>query len=103
MAGSAENTRRPLNQGRASIDGELGFAIENDEHLLNGVVEMMADARASRNLAPMQKIEFRCDGAAIEQRGERHSTGAAMHSGRRTVCRRVGVYDSLGQSALRSL
>ena len=72
VAGPAEDAGRALHARRAPVDRELRFAVEDHEHLLDDVVEVMADAGARRNDAAMQEVELRRDRAAIQQRRERH-------------------------------
>jgi hypothetical protein len=48
-------TSRSLYCRRATIDRELRFPIENDEHFFDGVVEVVANTGSRRDLAAMQK------------------------------------------------
>jgi len=99
VSGPAEYTGRPLDGGGASVDGELRLAVEDHEHLLDHVVEVVADAGARRNHAAVQEIELWCDGAAIQEHGERHGAGAAMHGRQWAISRRIRVHNPLGQRA----
>src|SRR4029453_6675400 len=46
--GPAYDAGRPLDGGCAAVDRELRFSVENDEHLFDGVVKVVADARSGR-------------------------------------------------------
>ena len=103
MPGPADDTRRSLNGGRAAIDRELGFSVENDEHLFDDVVKMVADAGSRRDHASMEKIELGRHGATIEQCREGHAAGPSVHRDRLPERGRVGVDDSPRQRLLRRL
>ena len=94
VAGAADDAGRALDRGRAPVDGELRFAVENDEHLFDDVVEVVADAGARRDHAAMQEVEFRRHGAPVEQRRERHAAGAGVDGARLPERRGVGVDDA---------
>ena len=99
VAGPAQHTRRALHARRAPVDRELRFAVEDHEHLLDDVVEVMADAGARRNDAAMQEVELRRQRAAIQQRRERHGAGPAVDGGQRAKRRRIRVHNPLRQAA----
>ena len=103
VPGPANDTRRSLDGRRAAIDRELGFSVENDEHLFDGVVKMVADARSRRDHAAMEKIELGRDGPTIEECGEGHAAGPSVHGGRLPERGRVGVDDSPRQRLRRRL
>jgi hypothetical protein len=42
----------------AAIDGELGLAIEDDEHLFGGIMKVMPYASAWHDLAAVHEIEI---------------------------------------------
>jgi hypothetical protein len=96
-------TRRSFDCGGTAIDRELRFSVENDEHLLDGVVKVVADAGSRRDHAAMEKVELGRDGPAIEECGEGHAAGPSVHGGRLPERSRVGVDDSLRQSLRRRL
>ena len=79
VTGAAEHAGRSLHRGRAPVDGELRFAVEDDEHLLDHVVEVMTDAGSCGNHAAVQEVELGRDGTAIQQRREGHRPGAPVH------------------------
>ena len=91
MPGTADHTRGAFDGGGAAVDRELGFAVEDHEHLFDNVVEMVADPRAGRDHAAMQEVELGRHGAPIEQRREAHAAGAAVHGGQLPECGRVSV------------
>ena len=66
MPGPADDAGRSLHGGRAPVDRELRLSVENHEHLLDDVVEVVADAGSGGDHASMQKIELRRHGAAIQ-------------------------------------
>ena len=66
MPGTADDARGTLDGGGAAVNRELGCSVENDEHLFDDVVEMVADARAGRDHAAMQEVELGRHGAPIE-------------------------------------
>src|SRR4030095_11977358 len=103
MPGSADDASRSFYCRRATIDRELRFPIENDEHFFDGVVEVVANTGSRRDLAAMQKIEFRRNSASGEKGRERHSTSATVYGGRRAKCGRIGMDDSPRQYVLRNL
>ena len=63
---TADDRRRPLKARGAAIDRELPLAVEDDEHLLNGVVKVVPDAAARGNFAAVQEIEMRSDRAPVQ-------------------------------------
>ena len=87
----------PLQQRRAAVDGELGFAVEDDEHLLRCVVEVMPDAAARRDLAAMKEIEIRLKRAAGQQRHAVHVANAAVRPAR-AITARIVMADALGKA-----
>jgi hypothetical protein len=93
--------RRALDQGRSPVDGELRLAVQNDEHLLHGVVKMLADAGLRRQHAPVQEKKVRLEIRGVQQRREGHRAGPAVNRRRRPVARRVGVADPLRQRIAR--
>ncbi len=101
MAHRADDADRPLHERGAPVDRELRLTVENHEHLLDGVVEVVSDAAAGGNLAPMEEVEVRPDGAPIEQRDEGHRAGAGMHGRYLPEAARVGVDDALRERLLR--
>jgi hypothetical protein len=103
MPRPADNTSRSLYSRRSSIDRELGFSVENDEHLFDGVVEVVANPGSRRNLAAMQEIELGRNSASVEKGRERHRTCAAMHGGRWAVRGRIRMDDSPSRRVLRNL
>ena len=94
---AADDRRRPLNARGAAVDRELPLAVEDDEHLLHGVVKVVADAAARGNLAAVQEIEVRPNRAPVEQPGERHVAGAGVHGGQRSILGRIGGHDARRQ------
>ena len=100
MSRPADHTGRSLDGGRAPVDGELGFSVENHEHLLDGVVEVVADAGTGRYHAAMQKVELGRHAASIEKRSECHAAGATVHGGRLPEGPGVGVNDAPRQRVL---
>ena len=66
IAHAADDRRRPLKPRGAAVDGELPLAVEDDEHLLHGVVKVVADAAARGNLAAVQEIEVWSDRAPVQ-------------------------------------
>ena len=83
-----------LSRRRHSSGRVYDFAIEDDEHLLDHVVKVVADARARRDHAAVQEIELGRHGAAVEQRRDRHAARAAVHRGGLPVGGRIGVDDA---------
>jgi hypothetical protein len=49
----------------------------------------------------MEEVEFRRDGAPVEQGGERHAARARMHGSELPEGGRVGVHDARGRGLLR--
>ena len=88
---------RSLQGRRPPVDRELCFAVEDDEHLLAVVVEVLADAGLRLDHAAMQKPQVRVDHVAVEQGEETELAGAAVDARGRPVARRIGVRDPLGQ------
>ena len=46
-----------------AVDRELRFAVEDDEHLLDRVVKVVADTAPGGNLATVQEVEMGADRA----------------------------------------
>ncbi len=97
MAQPRRRARGPFQRRGPAIDRKLGFAIEDDEHLLALVMEMRADAALGLDHPAVHKkqVGFQCLG--IEQRSIVQRTGAIMDRLHVAILRRVGVGDSLLQ------
>ena len=90
--------RRPALEHRGPpVDGELGFPIEDDEHLLALVVEVGADAALRLDDAAVQEEQVGVERRVIEQGRVVELAGPAVHRRARPVFRRVGVHDALRQ------
>jgi hypothetical protein len=87
----------------AAIDGEFGLTVEDNEHLLGGVVEVVPDAPSRLDYPPMQELQIRLKNVGTEQANVRHRAGAGMNRLLPPVLGRVGVDDSLGERADRHL
>ena len=61
-------------------DGELCFAIEDDEHLFALVVKMHADATLRLDHATMDEIHVRVESIGAQQGGEIELAGTAVHA-----------------------
>ena len=57
-----------LQRRRPAVDGELRFAVEDDEHLLAVVVEVLPDAGFRLDGAAMKEPEVRVERVAVEER-----------------------------------
>ena len=97
VAQACRSARRPLQHGRALIDRELGFAIEDDEHLFALVVEVGADAALGLNHAAMHEKQIALECLRIEERPIVQRTRAIVHRLHVAILRGVGVGDSLLQ------
>ena len=97
MAQARRRARGPFQRGGAAIDRKLGFAVEDDEHLLALVVEMGADAALGLDHAAVHEKQIGFQRLGIEQRPIVQRTRAIMHRLHVAILRRVGVGDSLLQ------
>jgi hypothetical protein len=81
-------------QDRGSpIDCELRLAIEDDEHLFGGVMEMMPDASTRHDLAPVHEIEVDVHCGRRNQELASHIPGAVVGTAARVLAG-VSVADS---------
>ena len=62
-----------------SVDGELRFAVEDHEHLLAAIVEVLADAAMGVDDALMDEDEVGAERIRTQQGSEFHGASAAMH------------------------
>jgi hypothetical protein len=70
----------PFEQRGAAVDREFRLAIEDHEHLLGGVVEMVAHAPTGCDLTAMQEIQVGLQGRPGQQRHAVHVADAAMRA-----------------------
>ena len=85
-----------FDQRRAPINGELGFAIQDEQHFFASVVKVMTDATAGLQSATNQEIEIHAQGVVVEQLLIDPRSCAAMgRTGRRLV--EIGVRYALRQ------
>jgi hypothetical protein len=109
----ADAGRRPcgaFEEGGAAIDGELGLAVQDDEHLLALIVKMRPNASAGREDAAMQEVEI---GAELEfgrlriARAEElhvvHGAGAVVHGRHVLELCGIRVRDALRDGSVRGL
>ena len=64
---AAGRAGRALDDGRAAVDGELRFAVEDDEHLLALIMEVRADAALRLNDAAVQEVQIGFEAVGVEQ------------------------------------
>ena len=84
-------------QGRgAAVDGEFGLAVEDHEHLFAVIVEMLADAAARRDLAPIEEVEIGNQRVARQQAHAAHVARAAVRAAL-AVLTGIGMSDALRQ------
>src|SRR6202034_57179 len=86
-----------LQHGRTLIDCELGFAIEDNEHLFALVVEVGADAALGLNHAAMHEKQDGLQRLRLEEWPVVQHTRAIVHRLHAAVLRRVGAGNSLLQ------
>ncbi len=96
MSHPHRRSRDALQHRRAAVDRELRFAVEDDEHLFGGVMEVVADAAARRDLAAMKEIEIRLQRAAGQERHAVHVADAAVRPAR-AIPAGVVMADALGK------
>ena len=87
--------RRSLERGRASVDGELRFTVENHEHLFAVVVKMRADAGLGLDDPAMQEPQVGVERLAAEHPEVVQAARSPVHARRRAVARWVVVRDAL--------
>ena len=75
----AGGSGRTLKRGGPSVDGELGLVVEDDVHLLHPVVEVVADAAAGMQHAPVDEQEIGGQGVPSQEGHVGHLTGAAVN------------------------
>ena len=87
----------PCEKRGAAVDGELRLAVENDEHLLHVIVEVVADAALGLDDAAVQKHQVGVQGIAAQQLHEVHLPRPGVHVLQVAVLRGIGVRDALRQ------
>ncbi len=90
----------PLQHRCASVDRELRFPVEDDEHLFALIVEMRADAALRLDDSPMQEIQVRIERGRVEESHVIQLPRTTVHAGRRAIFGRLGVGDALRQRQL---
>jgi hypothetical protein len=96
---AADHRRRTRKAGGAAVDRELRFAVEDDEHLLDRVVKVVADTAPGGDLATVEEVEVGADRAPAQQPGKGHVAGAGVHRGERAIGGWIGGHDASRQGA----
>src|ERR1019366_6074240 len=79
----------------AAIHGELGFAIEDDVHLLAVIVKMVAEAALRPEDATVDEVEVGVQAVTIEQDLVIHFAGPGMNGLDRLPAGGIGMGDTL--------
>ena len=80
----------------APVDREFGLAVEDDEHLLHLVVEMMADAPFWRQHAAVQEEQVRAQGLGVEHLHVVELAGASVDALGLAILGGILARDALG-------
>ena len=89
-----------LEERGAAVDGELGLAVEDDEHLFHVVVEVVADAALGLDDAAVEKDEVGVEGLGVEEAGVVEFAGASVDAFGDAELVRFGALDALGEGVL---
>jgi hypothetical protein len=84
-----------------AINGKLRLAIEDHEHLLALVMEVVANPTLRLKDAPMQEVKVGVKGMAVQQNHQIHLAGPLVDPRRPLIFGRVRVGDALRQGFAR--
>ena len=92
---------RSLQRRRPPVDRELRFAVEDDEHLLAVVVEVLPDAGFRLDDAAMEEPQVGVERVAAEHGEEGQLPRPAVHARGRPIARGIVVRDPLRERQTR--
>ena len=101
MSHPAEGASGSFQYRGAAIDRKLRLAIEDHEHLLALVMEVVANPALRLKDAAMQKVEVGVQGMAVQQNHQIHLAGPLVDRRRPLILGRVGVGNALRQGLAR--
>src|ERR1700760_4560460 len=87
MSHSARSAYRSFQHRRSSVNRELSFTIEHNEHLFRRVVKMVSDSAPWHNLAAMNKIQVDVHRGRRNEQFAGHVSRAVMGSAARVLAR----------------
>src|ERR671913_72381 len=86
---------------RPSVDCELRFTVQNDEHLFALIMEMRADAALRLDDPAMEEVQIRVERRCIEQTHVVELPWSSMHARRHAIFCGFGAGDPLCQRSAR--